>query len=138
MSDPVEQHAEHSASEDTDEDRLQVDPLEEGVEPPEHWSAANRFGMTAREQQEGESLDQKLHEEQPEPEEPEIRDRPIAATPAEELDDSVDDVAADVEPVAPEERLDAPGSSAPDRQLSDEAGGSVADWIRTPPGEARI
>jgi hypothetical protein len=30
----------HSAAEDLDEDRLRVDPLEEGMDPPEHWSQA--------------------------------------------------------------------------------------------------
>ena len=31
-----------SSSEDLDEDELRVDPLEEGVEPPEQWSPAAR------------------------------------------------------------------------------------------------
>ncbi len=32
---------------------------------PEGWSEANRFGMTAREEREGESLDARLAEEEP-------------------------------------------------------------------------
>jgi hypothetical protein len=41
------------------------DPLDRGVAPPEHWSAAMRFGSTADEQETGESLDQLLAEEEP-------------------------------------------------------------------------
>jgi len=41
------------------------DPLDRGVAPPERWSAAMRFGSTADEQDEGESLDQLLAEEEP-------------------------------------------------------------------------
>jgi Family of unknown function (DUF5709) len=43
------------------------DPLDRGVAPPAHWSAAMKFGTTAEEQQEGESLDQHLSEEEPDP-----------------------------------------------------------------------
>jgi len=41
------------------------DPLDRGVAPPERWSAGIRFGTTAAEQEEGESLDQQLAEEEP-------------------------------------------------------------------------
>ena len=41
------------------------DPLDRGVIPPERWSAGVRFGDTAAEQSEGESLDQLLAEEEP-------------------------------------------------------------------------
>jgi len=41
------------------------DPLDRGVAPPERWSAGMRFGTTADEQDEGESLDQLLAEEEP-------------------------------------------------------------------------
>jgi hypothetical protein len=43
------------------------DPTERGVAPPERWSAAMKFGSTAQEQREGESLDQLLAEEEPDP-----------------------------------------------------------------------
>ena len=43
------------------------DPLDQGVIPPERWSAAMRYGTTAEEQEDGESLDQLLAEEEPEP-----------------------------------------------------------------------
>ena len=35
------------------------------VDPPDDWSEANRFGMTAREEEEGESLEYKLSAEEP-------------------------------------------------------------------------
>jgi hypothetical protein len=41
------------------------DPLDRGVVTPERWSAGMRFGTTAGEQGEGESLDQLLAEEEP-------------------------------------------------------------------------
>lgn len=36
-------------------------------DPPENWSEADKFGMTAREELEGEALDDKLAAEEPEP-----------------------------------------------------------------------
>jgi hypothetical protein len=41
------------------------DPLDQGVVPPERWSAGIRYGVTAEEQSGGESLDQLLAEEEP-------------------------------------------------------------------------
>jgi hypothetical protein len=43
------------------------DPTDRGVAPPERWSSAMKFGSTADEQLEGESLDQLLAEEEPDP-----------------------------------------------------------------------
>jgi Family of unknown function (DUF5709) len=43
------------------------DPLDRGVVPPERWSAGVRYGVTEEEQEEGESLDQLLAEEEPDP-----------------------------------------------------------------------
>ncbi len=43
------------------------DPLDRGVAPPERWSAGMRYGSTAQEQEDGESLDQHLAEEVPDP-----------------------------------------------------------------------
>jgi hypothetical protein len=60
------------------------DPLDRGVAPPERWSAGMRFGTTAQEQEEGESLDQHLSEEVPDPAaDPEAADD----DPAEDPDD---------------------------------------------------
>jgi len=41
------------------------DPLDSGVIPPQHWSAGMRYGTTAAELEEGESLDRLLTEEEP-------------------------------------------------------------------------
>lgn len=41
------------------------DPLDAGIIPADKWSPATRYGDTAPEQEEGESLDQLLSEEQP-------------------------------------------------------------------------
>lgn len=54
-----------NASEGTDSDELHNDDGDIVVDPPEDWSEANRFGMTAREEREGESLDARLAEEVP-------------------------------------------------------------------------
>jgi Family of unknown function (DUF5709) len=50
---------------DTLDGKLGDDPLDRGVATPERWSAGIRFGTTAEEQDEGESLDQLLAEEEP-------------------------------------------------------------------------
>lgn len=50
---------------DTLDGKLGDDPLDRGVATPDRWSAGIRFGTTAEEQEEGESLDQLLDEEEP-------------------------------------------------------------------------
>jgi hypothetical protein len=50
-----------------DDDRGLVDPLDEGYSPPERWSAGQGFGNTPLEESMGESLDQRLEQEVPEP-----------------------------------------------------------------------
>jgi hypothetical protein len=54
-----------SPSESTDSDEVRNDDGDIVVDPPDDWSEANRFGMTAREEREGESLDARLAEEEP-------------------------------------------------------------------------
>ncbi|WP_414638016.1 hypothetical protein [Actinophytocola sp.] len=64
--DPVERDgAALSAAEDLDEDRLAADPLEEALDPPEHYSGVNKWGTTPFEESQGEPLDSKLRAEQP-------------------------------------------------------------------------
>jgi hypothetical protein len=46
-------------------DRGLDDPLDEGYSPPEHEPAHLRHGMTREEQREGETLDERLAEEEP-------------------------------------------------------------------------
>jgi len=43
------------------------DPMEEGYSPPEKWSAAQGYGNTPREEALGETLDQRIRQEDPEP-----------------------------------------------------------------------
>jgi hypothetical protein len=54
-------------AEDTLNDRGVADVLDEGYSPPERWSAGEGFGTTADEALEGETLDQRLAQEEPEP-----------------------------------------------------------------------
>lgn len=99
--DPVETDpAALSAAEDLDEDRLRMDPLEEGMDPPEHWSGVDKYGMTPYEQAHPRSLGERLAEEQPD------------VLPRGEESDRT--------------------SAIRRGQSSDEAGGSMAETIRTP------
>jgi hypothetical protein len=50
---------------DTLEDRGVADVLDEGISPPEKWSPAQKFGNTAEEMREGETLEQRLAQEEP-------------------------------------------------------------------------
>ncbi|MBV8861515.1 MAG: hypothetical protein JO082_14045 [Mycobacterium sp.] len=52
-------------SESTDSDEVRNDDGDIVVDPPDDWSAADKFGMTAREEHEGESLDDRLAAEEP-------------------------------------------------------------------------
>ncbi|OYO17203.1 hypothetical protein CGZ93_16645 [Enemella dayhoffiae] len=47
-------------------DRNGVDPLDEGYIPPDQWSPAEGFGNTAAEMHQGETLDQRVKQEEPE------------------------------------------------------------------------
>jgi len=49
------------------DDRGLDDPLDEGYSPPEKWSPAEKFGNTPYEEATGETLDQRLAQEEPEP-----------------------------------------------------------------------
>ena len=48
-------------------DRGVADPLDEGFVAPDHWSAAQRFGNTPAEMAQGETIDQRVAQEEPEP-----------------------------------------------------------------------
>lgn len=54
-----------SPMESTDSDDVLNDDGDEVVDPPEDWSGADKYGMSAEEQREGETLDQRLAEEEP-------------------------------------------------------------------------
>lgn len=74
MSDNRENYGDYSVD---DEDQLQPgdslvdrgvdDALDEGYSPPERWSAAEGYGNTPLEEELGESLDQRIAQEEPEP-----------------------------------------------------------------------
>ena len=113
-----------NSSEDLDEDRLRVDPLEEGVEPPERYTHSDRFGTTPNEEHEGESLDGRLRQERADV-------RPEDEAPA--AGGEPDDTRGEPETLVPEGS--AGGSSVEEDQKADKAGGSVAETIRTPPRE---
>ncbi len=68
---------------------LRSDPLDTGYSPPDYEPKNTRFGTTAEEQREGETLDQRLAEEEP--------DVTAEQDPSEDEDDFADiDSAADV------------------------------------------
>ncbi|WP_309113234.1 hypothetical protein [Saccharothrix sp.] len=55
-----------NSAEDLDEDRLRADPLEAGMDPPERWSGADKYGTTPYEQAHARPLEDRLAEEEPE------------------------------------------------------------------------
>ena len=75
------------------------DPLDRGVAPPERWSAGMRYGVTADEQSDGESLDQLLAEEEPD----DTADRTEDALADADEDDEDDDDLAGFEDVDEDE-----------------------------------
>jgi hypothetical protein len=50
---------------DTLDDRGLDDPLDEGYSPPERYRGSTAFGVTAAEARQGESLDQRMRQENP-------------------------------------------------------------------------
>lgn len=92
-------------SETLDEDDMGVDPLESGMDPAEDWSAANRYGTTATEQATDRPLTERLDEERADVSTESVPDLPVAATPLEELDESVDDEVTPGEPLDEEDQV---------------------------------
>lgn len=74
------QYLSQDPPEDTLIDRNVDDALDEGFSAPERWSAGEDYGTTAEEEQQGESLDQRLAQEIAEPD-------PYAEAEGEVLDD---------------------------------------------------
>jgi hypothetical protein len=75
------------------DDRGLPEPLDEGYSPPEKWSAAQGFGNTPLEEQMGETLDQRLQQEIPEPDPYELAEQEVDPD-EEDVDDEVGDVRA--------------------------------------------
>ena len=73
------------------DDRGLAEPLDEGFSPPEKWSVAEGFGNTPLEESMGETLDQRLEQEVPEPDPYELAERgpsPDEESPSEEVGDA--------------------------------------------------
>ncbi|WP_436497294.1 hypothetical protein [Actinokineospora sp. HUAS TT18] len=122
--------ADQRAAEELDEDSLRVDPLEQGIEPPEHWTGADKYGMTPAEALDGEGLERKLAAERPDVL-PEVAGRPVANTPVDELDETIDDLDEPAGYEMPEPAYDSLDDAARRGQSADEAGGSMAEAIRS-------
>jgi hypothetical protein len=75
--------------EDTLLDRGLEDALDEGYSPPEKWSAAEGYGNTPYEEEVGETLEQRIAQEEPEPDPYEL-----AATEGEHVGGEVGDARA--------------------------------------------
>jgi hypothetical protein len=104
----------------SDSDRV-AEPLDEGYSPPEKWSPAQKFGNTTLEEQLGETLDQRLAQEMPEPDpyaeataEPEHVEGEVGAERAGRLVAEDEGVAEDTEKdlVADDVGIDGAGASA--------------------------
>lgn len=67
-----------SPMEGTDSDDVHNDDGDEVVDPPEGWSGVDKFGMSAEEQRQGESLDDRLGEEVPDVTESDVDPRDAA------------------------------------------------------------
>ena len=87
-----------TGSEALDEDNMGTDPLEGGMDPADEWSASDQYGTTAAEQAADRPLAERLDEERPDIKVEPAPERPVAATPLEDLDESIDD---EVEPEEP-------------------------------------
>ncbi len=62
--DDIEDDGVLDGSDTLDDDKV-TDPLDVGIEASDRWRGANRFGTTPEEMREGESLDARLAEEEP-------------------------------------------------------------------------
>ncbi|QCQ90203.1 hypothetical protein [Rhodococcus sp. SGAir0479] len=115
-----------SPSEGLDPDEVRNDDGDEVVDPPEGWSGADKFGTTEREEREGESLDQRLEQEEPDVEPVEPPETPVAATPDEELtEDLVEEVVDD----------DTTGGAEGDAKQADVVEGVIVEDSRVDRGQ---
>jgi hypothetical protein len=119
-----------SSAEELDEDRLRLDPLEAGMDPPERWSGVDKYGMTPYEQAHPRGITDRLSEEEPDvldttgDVDGETEPRSEQADEPDErpaTDDPTDDAGIDDEVLR---------EASQRGQLADEAGGSVAAVTR--------
>lgn len=94
-------------AEDTLDDRGLDDPLDEGYSPPERPLGVTKFGTTAEEQRRGETLEQRIAQEEPDP--------------ALAVDDPLDDSARDDDPDAVREE----DEFLDDREVGDRRAGRL-------------
>jgi hypothetical protein len=73
------------------DDRGLEEPLDEGYSPPEKWSAGQKWGNTPLEEELGETLDQRLEQEEPEPDPYEQAEAEAQARKAEGDEDRIED-----------------------------------------------
>jgi hypothetical protein len=129
MSDPEDTESYNSYSVD-DEDQPQGDgesmaddrgltePLDEGYSPPEKWSAGEGWGNTPLEEELGESLDQRLAQEEPEPDPYVEAEREADDPDFGEVDDEVGDLRSG-RLVAPDQGL---GEDEDSEMVADDVG----------------
>ena len=94
------------------DDRGLTEPLDEGYSPPEKWSVGQGYGNTPLEEELGETLDQRLAQEEPEPD-------PYAEEDVEDLDDGEVGNARAGRLVAPDEGT---GEDEDSEMFADDAG----------------
>ena len=94
------------------DDRGLTVPLDEGYSPPEKWSVGQGYGNTPLEEELGETLDQRIAQEEPEPD-------PYAEEDFEDLDDGEVGDARAGRLVAPDEGA---GEDEDSEMFADDAG----------------
>jgi hypothetical protein len=94
------------------DDRGLTEPLDEGYSPPEKWSVGQGYGNTPLEEELGETLDQRIAQEEPEPD-------PYAEEDVENLDDGEVGDARAGRLVAPDEGA---GEDEDSEMFADDAG----------------
>jgi Family of unknown function (DUF5709) len=94
------------------DDRGLTEPLDEGYSPPEKWSVGQGYGNTPLEEELGETLDQRIAQEEPEPD-------PYAEEDVEDLDDGEVGDARAGRLVAPDEGA---GEDEDPEMFADDAG----------------
>ena len=94
------------------DDRGLAEPLDEGYSPPERWSVGQGYGNTPLEEELGETLDQRIAQEEPEPD-------PYAEEDVEDLDDGEVGNARAGRLVAPDEGA---GEDEDSEMFADDAG----------------
>ena len=94
------------------DDRGLTEPLDEGYSPPERWSVGQGYGNTPLEEELGETLDQRIAQEEPEPD-------PYAEEDVEDLDDGEVGDARAGRLVAPDEGT---GEDEDSEMFADDAG----------------